>query len=370
MRSGPLSGIKVLEFAGIGPGPFCGMLLADMGADVLRIDRNDKGGSKHDISGRGKRSIVLNLKEKNHKEICLKLIEKADILQEGFRPGVMERLGLEPDICFDRNKKLVYGRMTGWGQYGSLSDAAGHDINYISLTGALDSIGRKGRKPVPPLNLVGDFGGGALYLAMGMIAALYQSKVSGEGQVVDCAMTDGSASLMTMFYGFASSGVWNEERGSNLLDTGAHFYDVYETSDNKYVSVGSIEPQFYNLLLEKAGIEGENFRDQMNRDLWPDFKIKMEELFKLKTRDEWCKIMEGTDVCFSPVLSISEAPKHPHNIERETFVELDGVVQPNVAPRFSRTESKIQGQSPLNGQDTEESLLDWGISEEEVNSIL
>ena len=259
--------------------------------------------------------------------------------------------------------------MTGWGQHGSLSQAAGHDINYISLTGALDAIGRKGEKPVPPLNLIGDFGGGALYLAMGMLAALHEANSSGEGQVVDCAMTDGAASLMSMFYGFTSSKIWQNTRGSNLLDTGAHFYDVYETKDKKYVSIGSIEPQFYALLLEKANIQDPDFDDQMNREKWPLLKDKIEDIFQTKTRDEWCNLMEGTDVCFSPVLSINEAPKHQHNIDRETFVEIDGVVQPNVAPRFSRTESKINGPSAINGEHNETALMEWGISAEMVKSI-
>jgi len=364
MKKGPLSGVKVIEFAGIGPGPFCGMLLSDMGADVLRIDRDEKPVSNNVIEGRGKRSVKLNLKDPKDVEVCLRLIEKADILQEGFRPGVMERLGLSPAECFKRNKALIYGRMTGWGQYGSMSQASGHDINYIALTGALHSIGRKNEKPVPPLNLVGDFGGGALYLAMGMIAALYEAKNSGEGQIVDCAMTDGSASLMTMFYGFLSSGIWKEDRGHNLLDTGAHFYDVYETKDSRYISIGSIEPQFYSLLLEKLEIKNELFLEQMNKGLWDDLKSELIIKFKSRTRDEWSDIMEGTDICFAPVLSMSEAPKHPHNIERKTFVEENGVMQPNVAPRFSKTPSKIQGPSPNNGEHTEQAFLDWGISDD------
>ena len=360
MKKGPLSGVKVIEFAGIGPGPFSGMLLSDMGADVIRVDRDEKGGSKHDISGRGKRSIKLNLKNPEDIKTCLRLVEKADIIQEGFRPGVMERLGLGPDECFKVNKALVYGRMTGWGQYGSLAQAAGHDINYIALTGALHSIGRKNEKPVPPLNLVGDFGGGALYLALGIVAALYESRNSGEGQVVDCAMTDGSASLMTMFYGFISSGIWKEGRGENLLDTGAHFYDVYETKDKKFISIGSIEPQFYALLLEKLEIKDDIFLKQMNKGLWSELKDKFVLKFKTKTRDEWSSIMEGTDICFGPVLSMEEAPYHAHNKDRKTFVEENGVMQPNVAPRFSRTPSQIQGPPPLNVSDTDEILLDWG----------
>jgi alpha-methylacyl-CoA racemase len=359
MKKGPLSGVKVIEFAGIGPGPFCGMLLSDMGADVVRIDRGDKGSSRHAIEARGKRSIKLNLKDPNDIKICLELVKKANIIQEGFRPGVMERLGLGPDDCLKINPSLVYGRMTGWGQIGSLSQAAGHDINYIALTGALNSIGRKGEKPVPPLNLVGDFGGGALYLAMGMIAALFESQKSGKGQVVDCAMTDGSASLMTMFYGFLSSGIWKEDRGENLLDSGAHFYNVYETKDNKFISIGSIEPQFYSLLLEKLEIRDGDLLDQMNKDLWDDLQVKLVETFKQKTRDEWCSIMEGTDICFAPVLTMKEAPNHPHNKERETFINYEGVIQPNVAPRFSRTPSQIQGPPPLDISDIHEVLSDW-----------
>ena len=359
MKKGPLLGVKVIEFAGIGPGPFCGMLLSDMGADVVRIDRDVKGFSKHAIEARGKRSIKLNLKDQKDIKICLELVKKANIIQEGFRPGVMERLGLGPDDCLKINPSLVYGRMTGWGQMGSLSQAAGHDINYIALTGALNSIGRKGEKPVPPLNLVGDFGGGALYFAMGIIAALFESQKSGKGQIVDCAMTDGSASLMSMFYGFLSSGIWKEERGENLLDSGAHFYNVYETKDNKFISIGSIEPQFYSLLLEKLEIRDGDLFDQMNKDLWGDLQVKLVDTFKQKTRDEWCSIMEGTDICFAPVLTMKEAPNHPHNKERETFINYEGVIQPNVAPRFSRTPSQIQGPPPLDISDIHEVLSDW-----------
>ena len=360
MKTGPLSGVRVIEFAGIGPGPFCGMLLSDMGADVIRIDRNNKGSSKHVIEARGKRSIELNLKNPDDIKVCIKLIKKTDILQEGFRPGVMERLGLGPEDCLRINHKLVYGRMTGWGQNGSLSQAAGHDINYIALTGALHSIGRKGEKPVPPLNLVGDFGGGALYLAMGIIAALFESQRSGKGQVVDCAMTDGSASLMSMFYGFLSSGIWKENRGNNLLDSGAHFYNVYETKDKKYVSIGSNEPQFYSLLLEKLNIKSEIFLDQMNKSLWDNLQIELIKTFKKKTRDEWSSIMEGTDICFAPVLSMEEAPNHRHNKDRKTFINDNGVVQPNVAPRFSRTPSKIQGPPPAVTTNPMEILSEWG----------
>ena len=370
MGSGPLSGVRIVEFAGIGPGPFCGMLLADMGADVVRIDRKGtRGGSKYDVASRGKRSIAIDLKKPEAVETALKLIEKADILQEGFRPGVMERLGLGPDVCLARNPKLVYGRMTGWGQTGPLAPAAGHDINYISLTGALHAIGRPGEKPVPPLNLVGDFGGGALYLAMGMLAALVEANRSGKGQVVDAAMTDGATSLMSMFYGFTASGMWQEPRGTNMLDGGAHFYDTYETKDGKWISIGSIEPQFYAILREKAGLTDSLWDAQMDRAQWPGMKLKIEAIFKTKTRDEWCTIMEGTDLCFAPVLSIAEAKDHPHNKARETIVEIDGVAQPNIAPRFSRTVSKIQGPIPQVGENTLDVLKGWGFSDSDVEAL-
>ncbi len=370
MGNGPLSGVRIVEFAGIGPGPFCGMLLADMGADVVRIDRKGaRGGSKYEISSRGKRSIALDLKKPEAVETALRLIEKADILQEGFRPGVMERLGLGPEVCLKRNPKLVYGRMTGWGQSGPLAPAAGHDINYISLTGALHAIGRPGEKPVPPLNLVGDFGGGALYLAMGMLAALVEANRSGKGQVVDAAMTDGAASLMAMFYGFTASGMWQEPHGTNMLDGGAHFYDTYETKDGKWISIGSIEPQFYAILREKAGLANTLWDAQMDRAKWPEMKKKIEDVFKTKTRDEWCAIMEGTDICFAPVLSIAEAKDHPHNKARQTIVEIDGVAQPNIAPRFSRTVSKIQGAIPQVGENTVEVLKGWGFSDGDVEGL-
>ncbi len=370
MGKGPLSGVKIVEFAGIGPGPFCGMLLSDMGADVVRIDRKGGGGgSKFEVGARGRRSVAMDLKKPEAVEACLKLIEEADMLQEGFRPGVMERLGLGPDVCLKRNPKLVYGRMTGWGQYGSLAQAAGHDINYISLTGALHAIGRPGEKPVPPLNLVGDFGGGALYLALGMVSALTSARTTGKGQVVDCAMTDGSASLMSMFFGFTASGMWQPEKGTNMLDGGAHFYDTYETSDGKWISIGSIEPQFYALLREKAGLGDELWDAQMDRSKWPEMKEKLEAVFKTKTRDEWCALMEGTDICFAPVLGLDEAIDHPHNKERQTIVEIDGVKQPNVAPRFSGTPSEIQGPPPSVGAHNDEALSDWGFSSDEIAAL-
>ena len=364
MGQGPLNGTKIVEFAGIGPGPFCGMLLSDLGADVVKIDRagGDSSPNPNDVGGRGRRSIALNLKDPGDVETALKLLEKADGLIEGFRPGVMERLGLGPDVALQRNSKLVYGRMTGWGQTGTLAHAAGHDLNYIALTGALGAMGRKGERPPIPLNLIGDFGGGALYLAFGLLAGIVNVKNGGEGQVIDCAMTDGVASLSTMFHGFRALGLWSDERENNMLDGGAHFYDTYECKDGKYVSIGSIEPQFYALLLDKTGIEDADFQSQMARTKWPELKAKLAAVLKSKTRDEWSEIMEGTDVCFAPVLTFDEAIAHPHNKARETFVEVEGVVQPAPAPRFSRTPGAIQGVSPGPGQHSDEILSDWGVS--------
>ncbi len=363
MGNGPLNGVRIVEFAGIGPGPFCGMLLSDLGADVIRIDRpGSRPGHIADVTGRGRRSIALNLKDTNDIETALELLEKADGLIEGFRPGVMERNGLGPDVVLARNPKLVYGRMTGWGQTGTLSHAAGHDLNYIALTGGLHAMGRKGEPPAPPLNLVGDYGGGALYLAFGLCAGIIHARETGMGQVIDCAMTDGAASLASMFYGMRSMGIWTDEREANLLDGAAHFYDTYECSDGKWVSIGSIEPQFYALLLEKVGLTGDQFKEQMNRELWPELKEKVASALKTKTRDEWCAIMEGTDVCFAPVLSMAEAPNHPHNKARETFIEIAGVTQPAPAPRFSKTPGSVQGPPPGQGQHTEEILRDWGVA--------
>src|SRR5260221_295782 len=316
---GPLSGIRIVEFAGIGAGLFAAMLLSDMGAEVVRIDR--KGGrspSKGEVTFRGRRAVALDLKKGEAVEAALKLIERADALIEGFGPGFMERLGLGPEPCLKRNPKLVYGRMTGWGQSGPLADAAGHDINYIALVGALHAIGQANSKPVPPLNLVGDFGGGALYLAFGVVCGILEASRSGKGQVVDTAMTDGAASLMAMFFGMASLGMWADKRGSNLLDSGAHFYNTYETKDGKYIALGSIEPQFYKELIERAGINEPAFEAQMDRAAWPVLKQKLEAIIKTKTRDEWDTAMLGSDVCYAPVLSLSEAPKHPHNVARRT----------------------------------------------------
>ena len=305
MAQGPLSGLKVVEFAGIGPGPFCGMLLSDLGADVVRIDRKGGGrGSKFDVTARGRRSVALDLKTPEAVEACLKLMASADAVFEGFRPGVMERLGLGPEVALKRNPKLVYGRMTGWGQFGPYANAAGHDMNYIAITGALHAIGTKD-KPIPPLNLVGDFGGGALYLAFGLMAGVISARQTGKGQVIDCAMSDGAASLMAMFYGMKGSGGWRgDDRRANMLDGGAHFYDTYQCSDGRWISIGSIEPQFYALLRQLAGLSDAAFDAQMAREAWPSLKQKLDDIFRTKTRDEWCRIMEGTDVCFAPVLTI------------------------------------------------------------------
>ncbi len=373
MGDGPLSGVKIIELAGIGPGPFCAMLLNDMGADVIRIDRKTAGApqkqSPADIASRGRRSIALDLKKPEAVEAVLKLTEQADILQEGFRPGVMERLGLGPDICLARNPKLVYGRMTGWGQTGPWAHAAGHDINYISLTGALAAIGGKD-KPIPPLNLVGDFGGGALYLAMGMLAALFEAQRSGKGQVIDCAMTDGASSLMSMFFSMHQMGVWNLAREDNMLDGGAHFYGVYETADGKFISLGSIEPQFYALLCEKADLPEADFGNQHDRKNWPLMKEKLAAIIKQKTQTEWDEIMAATDICYAPILDMEEAYHHPHNQARETIIEEFGVKQPNVAPRFSRTPSKIQGAPPaFAGEHTQEVLSDWGFDEAGIAAL-
>lgn len=368
MGKGPLSGIKIIEMTGIGPGPYCAMLLSDMGAEVLRIDRKGGGGgTPGDPHSRGRRSLALDLKKPEAVETVLRLVEKADAFQEGYRPGVMERLGLGPDVCLARNEALVYGRMTGWGQYGPLSHAAGHDINYISLTGALAGIGKD--KPTPPLNLVGDFGGGSLFLALGMVSALLSAKNTGEGQVVDAAMTDGATSMMGMFFGFLASGFWENKRYANMLDGAAHFYDTYETKDGKYISLGSIEPQFYALLREKAELTDPIFDRQNDRSKWPEMKQMLVERFKEKTRDEWCEIMEGTDICFAPVLDMEEAYFHPHNQARETIVEKFGIKQPNVAPRFLGTPSEIQGPVPEVGEHNEEALTDWGFSDDDIEGL-
>lgn len=373
---GPLKGVKIVEMGGIGPGPFCAMLLSDMGADIIRIDRKgtafrapERGGPRFEVMHRGRRSVAVDLKKPEGVEAVLKLIDRADALIEGFRPGVMERLGLGPDVAHKRNQKLVYGRMTGWGQEGPLAQAAGHDINYIALTGALHATGQKNGRPTMAMNLIGDFGGGALFLAVGVLCGIIEARQSGKGQVVDAAMSDGASLLMAMMYGMHGSGYWKDERGVNLLDGGSHFYDAYETKDGKWISLGSIEPQFYALLREKAGLTDPAFDAQMDRARWPELKQKVAAAIKTKTRDEWCKLMEGTDVCFAPVLSLAEAPRHPHNVARKTFVEVEGVLQPAPSPRFSRTAATIQGAPPVPGEHSESALADWGVPKSEIEKL-
>ena len=370
MGQGPLSGLKVVEFAGIGPGPFCGMLLSDLGADVVRIDRKGgRGGAASDVTARGRRSVAMDLKSPAAIEACLRLMESADVVFEGFRPGVMERLGLGPDVVLNRNPKIVYGRMTGWGQTGPWSQAAGHDMNYIAISGALHAIGTDD-KPVPPLNLVGDFGGGALYLAFGLMAGVISARATGKGQVIDCAMSDGAASLMAMFYGMKGAGGWVEKRRSNLLDGGAHFYDTYQCADGKWISIGSIEPQFYALLLEKTGIDDPEFASQMDRSKWSSLRGKLATVIASKTRNEWTEIMGATDVCFAPILDLDEAPRHVHNAARKTFVEVAGVTQPAPAPRFLGTPGAIQSPPPKIGEHNAAALIDWGFSTEELSALV
>ncbi len=372
---GPLAGITVVEIAGIGPGPFCAMMLADMGAEVIRVDRaenvagGDPASPPADLNNRGRRSIGVDLKNPDGVAVVLDLVEQADALIEGFRPGVAERLGIGPDECLARNPRLVYGRMTGWGQDGPLAGAAGHDINYIALAGALDPIGRRGEAPVPPLNLIGDYGGGGMLLAFGVVCGVLEAQRSGQGQVVDTAMVDGAAVLMTMTHALRAMGIWDDERGTNMLDTGAHFYNVYETADGKYVSIGSIEPQFYAELLRLTGLEGEELPWQHDRVQWPALKERLAAIFKTKTRDEWSELMEGTDVCFAPVLSIPEAIEHPHNVDRRTFVEVAGIRQPGPAPRFSRTAPEISSPPPHAGQHTDEILAAAGFDADRVAKL-
>ncbi|MBA3282276.1 MAG: CoA transferase [Acidimicrobiia bacterium] len=372
---GPLTGIKIIEIAGIGPGPYGAMLLADLGADVIRVDRvaNVTGGDRATppavLLARGRRSVGVDLKQPEGVATVLELVAGADAIIEGFRPGVMERLGLGPEVCLARNPKLVYGRMTGWGQDGPYAHAAGHDINYIALAGALEPLGRAGQQPTPPINLIGDFGGGGMLLAFGVCAALLEARGSGQGQVVDAAMVDGAASLMTMTWSFRAMGMWEDERGTNMLDTGAHFYDTYETADGKFVSIGSIEPQFYAELLRLTGLEGTDLPWQHDKSQWPALKERFAEIFRRKTRDEWCELMEGTDVCFAPVLAMPEAPHHPHIAARGTFTEVAGITQPAPAPRFSRTPGSIDRPPPHAGQHTDEILAEWGLSADRIAEL-
>ena len=372
---GPLSGIKVVEFEAIGPGPFCGMMLADMGADVIVIDRpgsSDLGLNRerwYDTMMRGRRSVTLDMKSKGGAQAALELIGKADALIEGFRPGVMERLGVGPDDALAKNPRLVYGRMTGWGQDGPMAPRAGHDINYISLAGPLAAIGRATGGPVPPLNLVGDFGGGGMLLAFGIAAALVEAQRSGKGQVVDAAMCEGASLLSTMFHGMLASKRWTEQRGANHLDTGAPWYDTYETRDGKHVSIGSIEGRFYAELLERLGIADEDLPKQHDRAGWPRLRERYATVFKSKTRDEWCKVFEGSDACFAPVLAWSEAYLHPHNVARKSFVEVSGVTQPAPAPRFSRTPGEVTRKPPERGEGGAAALADWGFNAEQVAKL-
>ena len=376
---GPLHGFKVVELAGIGPGPFAGMLLCDMGADVLRVDRSDAvggeaGHERFDVLGRGRRSVAVDLKHPQGPEVVLRLVEQADALLEGFRPGVTERLGIGPDDCMARNPRLVYGRMTGWGQEGPLAQAAGRDVNYVALSGTLAMIGRAGEPPVPPLTLLGDFGGGGMLLAFGMVCAMLESSRSGRGQVVDAAMLDGAALLAAMFHGMRASGEWTDERGANLLDTGAWFYEVYETSDERYISLGPLDERSLTLMLELTGLADDvdglgavPRRD--DRAAWPAMKQRVAALVRTRTRDEWCRLLEGTDACFAPVLGPGEAPDHPHARARGTFVEVDGVVQAAPAPRFGRTPPGAPSPPPAAGRDTGEALVAWGFDPADVEAL-
>src|SRR5438105_411389 len=371
---GPLEGVRVIELAGIGPGPFAGMMLADMGADVLRLARLDSWSGRfpeprYDVHQRGKGVVRLDLKRPEGTEAALRLAGRADCLIEGFRPGVMERLGLGPDACLARNPRLVYGRMTGWGQAGPLANAAGHDIDYIALAGALATFGRKGQPPTPPVNLVGDFGGGGMLLAFGLVCGLLEARRSGQGQVIDAAMVDGAALLAAALYGLHAGGVWSDQRGTNLLDTGAHFYDVYETSDGRHVAVGAIEPQFHAELVRLTGLDFPAEANHLDPAVWPGTKERLAEIFKTRTRDEWCTLLEGSDACFAPVLSLGEVPAHEHSRRREAYVELDGVVQPAPAPRFSRTPAGSPKPPAEPSANPEEDLADWGFSAAEVEAM-
>jgi alpha-methylacyl-CoA racemase len=380
--AGPLAGVRVVEMVGLGPCPFAAMMLADMGAEVIRIDRKTapgagKGfdnpfpmlGTKFDVMARGRRSLALDLKLPAAKDVVLRLFDQADVVLEGFRPGVMERLGFGPDVCHARNPKLVVGRVTGWGQHGPLAQASGHDLNYIALTGMLHGIGRAGSPPPPPLNLVGDFGGGAMMLAFGVVCAVLEARGSGKGQVVDAAMTDGAALLGAMMYGMRAFGDWNDGREANLLDGGAPFYDSYACLDGKFITIGSLEPQFYAQLLSLTGASDPVFQAQMDQHAWPRMKARFEALFKTRSRADWCQLLEGTDVCFAPVLDMAEAPAHPHNVARATFIDIDGVVQPAPAPRFSRTVPSAGSAASKPGADGAAILADWGWTREEIVAL-
>ena len=373
--TGPLQGVRVVEMAGIGPGPFCGMLLADLGAEVVVVDR--KGGSlpfnaspKHDITRRGKRSIALDLKQPGAAEVVLRLVGQADALIEGFRPGVMERLGLGPDACLARNPRLVYGRLTGWGQHGPLAQAAGHDLNYVALSGILFHGGHAESAPSIPPTVVGDIGGGAMFMALGLVSGILHARASGQGQVIDAAITDGCAVMGTLLHGLRSQRLWLDRRQSNALDGGAHWYDCYQCADGEWISVGALEPQFYQLLLQKCGITGEGLEQaQFDVANWPRHKRRFQELFRTKTRAEWCDLLEGTDVCFAPVLSFAEAQAHPHNRARQAYIEVDGVVQPAPAPRFSATPAEVREPAAAIGAHGRALLEGAGYGAEEIAAL-
>lgn len=372
---GVLSGYRIVEFAGIGPAPMGAMLLSDMGAEVLRIDRVEEANlgipmdHNYDLLCRGRRSVAIDLKHQEGREATLKLIERSDALIEGFRPGVMERLGLGPEVCLTCNPRLIYGRVTGWGQDGPLAQAAGHDINYIALIGVLNGIGKRNGGPVPPLNLVGDFGGGGIYLALGLVAGLLEAQTSGKGQVIDASMVDGAASQMTFLYGLRAAGQWTDGREENTLDGGAPNYRVYETLDRKHIAIGPVEPKFWARLLRKIGADVEELLSLDDRSAWPKISEQLAEIFRTRTREQWCQLLEGSDVCFAPVLNMGEAPQHPHNQERQVFMEVEGVVQPAPAPRFSRTPSRIHRPPAEPGEHTRIALKDWGFSEAELERL-
>ncbi|MEU9844228.1 CaiB/BaiF CoA-transferase family protein [Actinomadura sp. NPDC048032] len=371
MGNGPLSGVRVIELAGIGPGPFAAMLLADLGADVIRVDRasavrDGQAAGGTDFTNRGKRSIAVDLKSERGKDVVLRLVEKSDVLLEGFRPGVTERLGIGPDDCLARNPRLVYGRMTGWGQEGPLAHTAGHDVGYIAITGALHAIGRAGGPPQVPMNLLGDFAGGSMYLVTGVLAALLETRTTGRGQVVDAAIVDGTAHLSTFIHGFLAGGIWEDRRGVNMLDTGAPWYDVYETSDGRHMAVGAIEPQFYAEFLRRLGVDGEDLPAQYDRERWRAMRERFAAAFRTRTRDEWTEVFVPSDACVAPVLSLAEAAEHPFNTSREVFPELAGHRQPAPAPRFSRTPAETDGVPVLPGGQTRAVLDDLGFDDAET----
>ena len=374
-HKGPLAGVRILEFEAIGPGPFCGMMLADMGADVVLVDRPSDprlgfGRDRwYDVMLRGRRSVTLDLKAKGSVDAALALAEKADAIIEGFRPGVMERLGLGPDVMLARNPRLVYGRMTGWGQAGPLAACAGHDINYIAVAGILHAIGRAGDAPVPPLNLVGDFGGGGMLLAFGIACGLIEARGSGRGQVIDAAMVDGASLLATMFSGMLAANRWSEVRGDNVLDAGAPWYGTYETKDRKYVAVGAIEPKFYAELIDRLGLAREDLPGQDDRARWPELRSRLAAVFRTKTRDEWCAVFEGSDACFAPVLTFSEARAHPHSAARAAYTKVGNVEQPAPAPRFARTPGAVRGAPPARGAGGRDALVEWGFSPDEIDQL-